>query len=162
MRLRLSGETDTATSSTANLPYSYTVSYDGVGNATTLTDSLMGTWSYTTDTLNQLSTAVSSAGTYAGLTLTESYDAYGNRENQVPSGTYGGLAPSASLLTFNGNNNRADQWSYDTAGDVLFDGLNMYEYDAEGRQTGVLNTLNGLTGYVYDAEGRRVGVDDQE
>jgi len=40
-------QTDTATNPTANLPYSYAVSYDGVGNATHLTDSLMGAWSYT-------------------------------------------------------------------------------------------------------------------
>jgi len=39
---------------------------------------------------------------------------------------------------------------------VINDGTNMYEYDAEGRQTGVLNMQNGLTGYVYDAEGRRI------
>ncbi len=74
----------------------------------------------------------------------------------MPSGTYGGPVPQPSLLTFNGNNNRADQWSYDAAGDVLYDLSNMYEYDAEGRQTGTLNSLNGLTGYLYDGEGRRV------
>jgi len=154
-RLRLTGETDAATNPTSGMPYSYAVSYDGAGNATAMNDSLMGAWSYTPDALNRLSTAVSSAGTYSGLTLTETYDAYGNRGNQVPSGTYGGPVPQPSLLTFNGNNNRADQWSYDAAGDVLYDLSNMYEYDAEGRQTGTLNSLSGLTGYVYDAEGRR-------
>ncbi len=61
------------------------------------------------------------------------------------------------LLTFNGNNNRADQWGYDAAGDVTYDTANMYEYDAEGRQTGVLDPTTGvLTGYIYDAEGQRV------
>jgi len=34
--------------------------------------------------------------------------------------------------------------------------VDQYEYDAEGRQTGVLNSSTGLTGYVYDAEGRRI------
>ena len=153
----LTGETDTATNPTANLPYSYTVSYDGAGNATGVTDSLMGTWTYTPDALNRLSTAVASAGMYAGLTLTESYDVYGNRTNQVPSGSYGGPVPSAMLLTFTGNNNRADQWGYDAAGDVTYDTANLYEYDAEGRQTGVLDPTTGiLTGYIYDAEGQRV------
>ncbi len=156
-RMRLTGETDTATNPTANLPYSYTVGYDGAGNATGVTDSLMGTWTYTPDALNRLSTAVASAGMYAGLTLTESYDVYGNRTNQVPSGSYGGPVPSAMLLTFTGNNNRADQWGYDAAGDVTYDTANMYEYDAEGRQTGVLDPTTGvLTGYIYDAEGQRV------
>jgi len=50
----------------------------------------------------------------------------------------------------------ANAVAYDAAGDVINDGTNMYEYDAEGRQTGVLNMQTGLTGYVYDAEGRRI------
>jgi RHS repeat-associated protein len=78
------------------------------------------------------------------------------RLSQKASGSYsGGLAQPAGV-TFSGNNNRVDLWAYDAAGNVLSDGVNRYEYDAEGRQTGVLNAMSGLTGYIYDAEGRRV------
>ena len=154
-RTRLNGETDSATNPTPGMPYSYSVTYDGDSNAVNLTDSEMGTWTYTPDALNRLITATSTAGTYMGLTLTETYDAYGNRKSQVPSGSYSGSVPQPNPVTFSSNNNRVDQWGYDAAGEVVNDTLNMYEYDAEGRQTGVLNSVTGLTGYVYDAEGRR-------
>lgn len=146
-------EGDTATSA---ILYQYNVGYDYAGNVVGLTDTQMGTWTYTPDALNRLYTAKATAGLYVGLTLTENYDVYGNRESQLPTGNPTAPVPQPSPVTFNGNNNRVDQWSYDAAGNVLYDGVNMYEYDAEGRQTGVLNSLIGLTGYVYDAEGRRV------
>jgi RHS repeat-associated protein len=138
------------------LLYQHVVGYDGAGNVQSVADSQVGTWSYTPDALNRLVTATSSAGTYAGLTLTEAYDAFGNRKSQTASGTYGGTVPQPTPVTFSGNNNRVDQWTYDPAGEVINDGTNMYEYGAEGHQTGTLNSLTGLTGYVYDAEGRRV------
>ena len=166
-RTRLNGETDTATNPTSNMPYSYSVTYDGDSNVVNLTDSEMGTWTYTPDALNRLITATASAGTYMGLTLTESYDPYGNRKSQIPSGSYSGPVPQPTPVTFTSvqplncpqsgkPNNTVDQWQYDCAGNVVNDTLNMYEYDAEGRQTGVLNSVTGLTGYIYDAEGRRV------
>jgi YD repeat-containing protein len=94
---------------------------------------------------------------YTGLTLTWGYDNFGNRLSQTASGTYAGLVPQPAPVTFTtGNDNRVDQWSYDAAGEVQSDQVNLYSYDAEGRQIGVLNPMTGLTGYVYDAEGRRV------
>lgn len=71
----------------------------------------------------------------------------------VVAGSYTGLH---NLINPGVNNNQVDQWGYDAAGDVQNDLVNMYECDAEGRQTGVVNQATGLTGYVYDAEGRRV------
>ena len=112
-RTRLITEAD-STPTQPNL-YNYAVTYDGDSNVVNLTDSLLGTWTYTPDNLDRLSTATATAGTYNGLTLTETYDAFGNRENQVPSGSYQGPVPSALLVTFNNGKNRVDQWAYDAA-----------------------------------------------
>ena len=46
--------------------------------------------------------------------------------------------------------------TYDAAGDVTYDGLNSYIYDAEGRICAVKNSVGSLTGYIYDAAGIRV------
>ena len=46
--------------------------------------------------------------------------------------------------------------TYDAAGDVTYDGLNSYIYDAEGRICAVKNAVGSLTGYIYDAAGIRV------
>ena len=45
--------------------------------------------------------------------------------------------------------------TYDAAGDVTYDGLNTYLYDAEGRICAVKNSVGAITGYVYDAAGIR-------
>jgi hypothetical protein len=42
-----------------------------------VTDSGMGTWTYTPDSLNRLNTATATAGPFPGLTLTETYDVFG-------------------------------------------------------------------------------------
>ncbi len=63
------------------------------------------------------------------------------------------------------NNNRMDGHSYDTAGNLLYDGTHYYFYDAENhliQVDGALGFCSTGTGtaatacYVYDAEGRRV------
>ena len=52
---------------------------------------------------------------------------------------------------------------YDAAGNVTSDGINAYQYDAEGRLCAVDTTKNvnsanpGYIGYIYDAAGTRVG-----
>jgi len=43
-------------------------------------------------------------------------------------------------------------WSYDADGNLLYDGVNTYTYDAENR----IASVNGEIGYAYDAEGNRV------
>jgi len=74
-------------------------------------------------------------------------------------------------LTFTGNatnnNNRMDLYSYDSAGNLLNDGVHSYFYDAENHLIQVDGSLpyctsNGASGsaatacYYYDASGRRV------
>jgi RHS repeat-associated protein len=46
--------------------------------------------------------------------------------------------------------------SYDSAGNVLYDGIHAYVYDAENR----LAMVDAGMSYIYDAEGRRVGKSD--
>lgn len=59
-------------------------------------------------------------------------------------------------MSYGAYNNRADQFTYDVAGDLLQDGSNSYTYDAEGR----ISAVNGGTKYIYDAEGYRVAKED--
>jgi RHS repeat-associated protein len=134
------------------------------GDVLSVTDTVMGTWSYGYDDMNRLSSATATAnGTGAqdsGMTLTWTYDRYGNRWSQTASGTGGGSATQPQL-SFNGNNQIAGApslctvaniYCYDKDGNLLNDGLNQYTYDAEGR----ISSINGGVGYVYDAEGNRV------
>ena|GEM_PF-3193310 len=47
-------------------------------------------------------------------------------------------------------------FAYDQAGNVLYDGINNYWYNAEGQLCAVYKTSGSVTMYSYDAEGRRV------
>ena len=136
----------------------------------------MGTWKYTYDNLNRLITANAPLSqptgvvkSYGGLTTGWSYDPWGNRtaENQnVPTGTNpmpNAAIPTASSATYNTSNqmitasqNGGAALVYDAAGDVTYDGLNSYLYDAEGRICAAKNSVGSLNGYVYDAAGIRV------
>ena len=87
----------------------------------------------------------------SGLTLGWTYDRYGNRWAQNVTGTGNATAVSPQL-TFSGNNNRIDGWSYNAVGNLLYDNIHHYTYDAENR----IATIDGAPAYLYDAEGRRV------
>ena len=67
--------------------YSYNIpangGYDGVGNLRSVSDSVMGSWSYTPDDLNRLSSATATAGAYASVGLIWAYDGFGNRWAQT-------------------------------------------------------------------------------
>ena len=149
------------------MPYSYTVGYDGVGNVTSMNDSIMGQWTFQTpgyDALNRLVNGAAITGPYANKYACWTYDAYGNQTMEAISSTACNNSPTPTTWAHYNTNNRItgtglmpNGLGYDAAGDVVNDGTNMYEYDAEGRQTGVLSlTTMELTGYVYDAEGRRI------
>jgi RHS repeat-associated protein len=167
--------------------YSYQGNYDGVGNVVSYTDNgsggqsngIMGTWSFTYDSLNRLATANAAANApapYAGNYGCWSYDSFGNRLSQSMSTTACGSSPPPLMSwanytvdgTPNTPNNGKNQitgtanglYQYDASGDVINDGLNQYLYDAEGRICAVASTpmpsMTAMTGYLYDADGTRV------
>jgi RHS repeat-associated protein len=125
-------------------------SYAPNGDVLSMSDSVMGTWSYSYDDFNRLTSGSATAGVDNGLTLGWTYDRYGNRwaQNATGSGNASAVQPQLSFA----NTNQVSGWSYDAAGNLLNDGRNNYSYDAEGR----IIALNGSPTYVYDAEGRRV------
>jgi RHS repeat-associated protein len=132
--------------------YQVTVGHASNGDVTSAQDTVNGNWTYTYDEFNRI-TAASSSDT----SLAWTYDRFGNRWDQNV------LAGSANQPhnTFNSQNNRADAYSYDSAGNVLNDGTNAYVYDAEGRITCTISgggTCTSTTGihYAYDADGLRV------
>jgi RHS repeat-associated protein len=134
--------------------YNWTInSYAPNGDVLSMTDYVMGTWTYSYDDFNRLSsgTAADDGGVDGGLTLSWTYDRYGNRWTQTATGT-GNASAVQPNLAFYGNNNQVSGWDYDAAGNLTNDNRNTYAYDAEGRIT----SLNSAPTYAYDAEGRRV------
>jgi RHS repeat-associated protein len=148
--------------------YNWTInSYAPNGDVLAMTDAVMGTWTYSYDDFNRLSsgTAADDGGVDGGLTLGWTYDRgprrqvfvagvedrYGNRWTQSANGT-GNASAVQPNLAFYGNNNQVSGWDYDAAGNLTNDNRNTYAYDAEGR----IVSLNSAPTYAYDAEGRRV------
>jgi RHS repeat-associated protein len=129
-------------------------SYAPNGDVLSMTDSVMGTWSYAYDDFNRLTSGSATAGVDNGLALGWTYDRYGNRWAQNATGS-GNASATQPQLSF-GNTNQVSGWSYDGAGNLLNDGRNSYNYDAEGRVCAVQNYGGSFDGYLYDAEGRRV------
>jgi RHS repeat-associated protein len=166
--------------------YQYAVptgGYDSAGNLLSYTDTVMGTWNFTYDTLNRLAGAADAPPTGATTTLPNvspnycwSYDAFGNRTMQAgSSAAFSNSATctadsSATLIsawaTYNAKNQIIGTPQspagpvYDASGDVTDDGKNQYLYDAEGRICAVASTpvasMTTYTGYLYDADGTRV------
>jgi RHS repeat-associated protein len=160
--------------------------YDPVGNVVNYSDinssggSVMGTWGYSYDSLNRLTSGQNAATTstsqqYAGQNLCWVYDSFGNRTVQSQqSGTCPASSSSTPMWVYNANNQVSgvippggsqaspSPYTYDQAGDVTQDYTtgNQYLYDAEGRicasqsRSGVGGWI--MSGYVYDADGTRV------
>jgi RHS repeat-associated protein len=138
--------------------------FDAAGNLKGVTDTVTGTWAYGYDTLNRLTKGVAATGSYKGQSGCWAYDGWGNRLAESYST---GACPSAeTTLTATAGYNTSNQllwtapnaglsFTYDQAGNVLYDGVNHYVYDAEGRLCAV-QALAGMTGYLYDAGGTRV------
>ena len=127
-------------------------------------DSVMGQWSYGYDNLNRL-TSGSATGqgalsqvNFTGALPAWSYDPFGNRtaETWGGSGSYTVPANTSATFALGTNQMNGASYTYDAAGDVTYDGINHYQYDAEGRICAVQNYGGSLTGYVYDAAGIRV------
>jgi RHS repeat-associated protein len=170
--------------------YSYALTYDSMGNVISATEPgmaipLMGSWSYTYDSLNRLATANSNQPGNPYPYYCWSYDSFGNRLQQISASSafqssQGGpnacpAGPGQNLWaqyngTTNGTSNnqmsatsqnqsQGQAGGYDQAGNMLNDGGHQYLYDGEGRICATMLSYNGIhvmTGYVYDAEGRRV------
>ena len=128
--------------------YTYGLQHASNGQIIQAADSINGTWNYTYDEFNRLSTAGDGAGSFNW-----NYDRYGNRWKQIVTAGSG----FTTSLTFDTTTNRAqDNLSYDAAGNVKTDTLHSYVYDAENR----ILQVDGGVQYIYDAEGRRVGKSD--
>jgi len=173
--LDLTIEPQTLTSPSGGV-YNYTASYDGNGNVTQYTDTVMGSWNFSYDALNRLQSGTAVSGgsgsqDFVGQNLCWAYDSYGNRTAQstqtaaCPSPSQEStLQPTASYNTSNRitwvQNTAPAGFSYDAAGNATYDGMNYYAYDGEGRVCAVQNypASGGVAayGYIYDAEGIRV------
>jgi len=138
--LSLNIESQTLTSATV---YSYTANtYDSVGNLTKYTDTIMGTWGFTYDTLNRLIAGTPSTGDFAGNNFCWAYDSFGNRTTQVIQTAACPTPPTApaGAITYTSNNQvpntvtGTSAVSYDTAGNTLSAvtsiGQTYYSYDA--------------------------------
>ena len=121
-------------------------------------------WSYAYDNLNRL-TGASATGqgalsqvNFTGALPAWGYDAFGNRLSETWGGTGSYTVPANTSATFASGTNQMNgaSYTYDAAGDVTYDGINHYQYDAEGRICAVQSYGGSLTGYVYDAAGIRV------
>jgi RHS repeat-associated protein len=153
--------------------YSYSASYDKVGNVAGYTDSVNGTWSFTYDSLNRVARATGSQDSNPYPNYCWQYDSFSNREWQTssatPYSTSNGGANSCPVSAgpstgagYNANNQiSGGSFAYDPAGNVSGDTTtgNSYLYDGEGRVCAMQQSIVGppvMTGYLYDAEGHRV------
>ena len=150
--------------------YNYQLTYDLNGNVNQVQDAVTGAWTYQNDSLNRLVNGYTDNGYFAGtdsdgngsLNVAWSIDLFGNNKGETfsagPTGELSNMPLTQPIqLTFNGNNNRADQFAYDSAGRVKQDYLNRYLYDAEGRVCAAQSLPGGaITLYLYDAEGNRI------
>jgi RHS repeat-associated protein len=150
--------------------YSYSATYDGLGNVSQYQDTVMGTWNFTYDDLNRLESGSAISGgsgsqDFTGQNICWAYDSYGNRTAQ--SAQTAACPSQESSLTPTESYNSSNQFTselyeYDASGDLTSDATvgNSYVYDAEGRICAVQSTpvlgFTTMTGYIYDAEGNRV------
>jgi RHS repeat-associated protein len=138
-RLRLNSITD-GSLYTLTIP---TNGYAPDGDILLANDSVNGNWTYGYDALNRLASANATGQAY-----TYAYDRFGNRWQQN--------GPHSSSLSFSGNNNHMDTYSYDAAGNLLNDGTTSYTYDSESYMISATNSISGASSYQYDANGRRI------
>lgn len=137
--------TSGAPTSVVGLTYNYgssnnngnlqSVSYSGGG--------LSYTQSFGYDQLNRLTTSNENGG--ASWSQTNAYDRYGNRWIDLGGGN--------QSLYFNTNNRITNAgYSYDSAGNLLNDGVHTYTYDGENK----ISKVDNVSAYIYDGEGQRV------
>jgi RHS repeat-associated protein len=148
----------------SNPIYTYTVPSGGYApnsNLSNYTDKITGGWSMQYDSLNRLQGATAANGLYGNTSVGWQYDSFGNRLNQTVTGASGSSAPSVwatydanNRMVTNQNSVAANSLQYD-GGNMAFDGVNFYVYDAENRLCAMYSE-GTITQYLYDAEGRRI------
>ena len=89
---------------------------------------------------------------YTGLSMSSTYDRYGNHLSESVSNT-GGYSPNLSFPTLP-QNNRIQGYQYDGAGNLLNDGIDHFVYDAENNQLAISGGATGT--YVYNEFNQRV------
>jgi len=158
--------------------YEYKLGYLANGNIASSSDWYAGSWVYSYDTLNRVTSSLAGSPLLLvnGTKFTDqcwTYDDFGNRTGEIDQNANcpGNLSNSPNYSTWatynsasgnnqvTGSNVVASGLVYDLAGDVVNDGVNQYAYDAEGRLCAVETIAAGsgpATQYVYDAEGQRV------
>jgi RHS repeat-associated protein len=158
----LSGTTLTGGS---NVLYTTNIGYAPNGDVLYSYDTANGNWRYSYDAFNRLTGATQSRELNgnphnpATNPYNYVYDRFGNRWQQNGS--------HSMQLTFTGNNpaspqnnNRIDGYTYDSAGNLYYDGVHTYFYDPENRLIQVDGTLGACSSatacYVYDANDRRI------
>ena len=105
---------------------------------------------YVYDSLNRIQSMADSATGQACQGMSWTIDAWGNLTNQT--GTKGTcLSFSAAVGT---NNQLQSGYVYDAAGNLTYDGVHHYTYDAENRITQV--DSGSTASYVYNENGKRV------
>jgi RHS repeat-associated protein len=158
-------EGSASTDSTTTPVYSFTRSYDPLGNLTSYTDSVMGTFNFVTgsgasgyDTLNRLSAGTltpPSGSNQAPQSFCWSYDGFGNRITQATSNqpfsnaagaTTCQLANSGTLLSNAWTNQSAANNNRLAGASAAPGGV---AYDASGDVT-----YDGQNQYLYDGDGR--------
>ena len=131
--------------------YGFIASWRGQ-EVTSATDTVLnrgGTFGY--DEFGRLTSGTTSAGVTQNQTW--SYDRWGNRSQQTESPS--GPQPS---LSFSTATNQVAGSSYDQAGNLLYDGLHHYSFDAEGN---VLTVDSTSATYSYDALNQRIRIATQ-
>jgi YD repeat-containing protein len=144
----LSGGTDPNTS--PGTIYGLSLGYAANSDVTGANDTANGNWTYAYDDMNRLIT--STCGSSCTGSYSYEYDRFGNRWVQRVTGT--GYNVNYS---FDANNRISGGVTYDPPGNMTFDGVNYYTYDAENRliAAGTSPGSSNIASYVYDAEGRR-------
>jgi RHS repeat-associated protein len=160
-RLRVTSYQNLSTTNSGNTNYGYSLKYTLNSNVSTSSETVYDSgvgaeswsWAYSYDSLNRLSSAISSGAIQFGCA--ETYDPFGNRTNQTVTGGSGYSCTSGPAPVTSGTN-LLSGYSYDNAGNLLFDGFNTLTYDGEGRLATSTSSNGGSTSYLYDAEGERV------
>jgi RHS repeat-associated protein len=151
----------------------------GAGDVLAYVDSVMGAWSVGYDSLNRMNSASFSPSVAGISNFCWQYDNFGNRTNEYGSNqpftatqpcqpaSGGSLSNTWTYYTIDGTGNTPDNgknqitstpvgfYSYDSAGDILNDGVHQYLYDAEGRICAAYDGST-YTAYVYDGLGQRL------